>query len=86
MVTEEARSLATSLTKQGMPVVAQSVRDLAQQVEDLQAKNERMKDFIEYTEQCPCCTEKEACNDGCTFEHDCPQDYETMQQARKAMK
>lgn len=47
---------------------------------------EKLREFVAYYTQCPCCIESVKCSDGCTFKHDAPQDAEVMQQARDAMK
>ena len=46
---------------------------------------ERMQNWLEGDCYCPCCTERHACADGCTFETDDPSGYERMAGAREAM-
>lgn len=44
---------------------------------------EKLKEFVAYYANCPCCERSDVCADGCSFERDCPEDWEVMQQARE---
>jgi len=51
----------------------------------LRAELDRMKSWIIGDCTCPCCTGDSACLDGCTFETDCPEDWERMTEARAVL-
>jgi hypothetical protein len=46
---------------------------------------ERMRTRLEGDCNCPCCQQIYLCEDGCTFEEDCPNDAERMEGARDAL-
>uniref|UniRef100_A0A6H1ZXF3 Uncharacterized protein n=1 Tax=viral metagenome TaxID=1070528 RepID=A0A6H1ZXF3_9ZZZZ len=46
---------------------------------------ERLKDFVLFLCNCPCCNENENCLSDCTFEEDCPEECGVMKHARDAM-
>jgi len=47
---------------------------------------ERMRSFVAYFANCPCCDENEKCLNDCTFKYDDTNGFDLMQQAREAMK
>lgn len=45
---------------------------------------ERLEDFVDRYTLCPCCAERETCLDDCTYQEDCPDDWQLMVDAREA--
>lgn len=50
------------------------------------ARIKKLESFASYFSHCPCCDETETCVAGCTFENDCPEEFERMMLARYALK
>ena len=46
---------------------------------------ERILCALGHETECPCCSERETCADGCTFEDDCPDEYKRMLYMRSAL-
>lgn len=55
-------------------------------VSKLQAEIERLREYIAYDANCPCCNQNEECEEGCTFKDDCPDGAEKMEMARKILR
>jgi len=47
---------------------------------------EKLRDFVSFYANCPCCQKSDVCVENCSFEQDCPSDWEIMQQAREALR
>ena len=51
-----------------------------------QTQLEKLKDFVGYYANCPCCQQSDICLEECTFVEDSPGDFEIMEIARGALK
>lgn len=51
-----------------------------------QTRLEKLKDFVRYYANCPCCQSDDECVYDCSFADDDPNAYEVMQMARDALK
>ena len=52
---------------------------------ELHAELERLREYVGNDCRCPCCNSTDVCVSWCTFADDCPDGWERMQAARKAM-
>ena len=52
---------------------------------ELVAENDKLKAWIEYDATCPCCGEKVACAEDCTFAIDSYPDAQKMKEARELL-
>ena len=43
---------------------------------------ERLRSYLAYDANCPCCSRSDECEDGCTFAEDAPDDYSKMVEVR----
>ena len=43
---------------------------------------EILMDWFEYEAECPCCLEREVCDEDCTFKTDAPESFEEMEHVR----
>lgn len=50
------------------------------------ARIKKLESFASSFAKCPCCDETETCVTGCTFENDCPEEFERMMLARYSLK
>jgi hypothetical protein len=48
-------------------------------------KIEKMRQFIAYYANCPCCDKSDVCEDGCEFKDDDEAAYDIMQLARESL-
>ena len=56
------------------------------QVSALCDEIERLRSYLEYDANCPCCDNSVKCEDGCTFADDAPDAYEHMMEVRAVLK
>lgn len=66
--------------------IKESFEKLLAEIDEKNQKIERLKSFVSYYANCPCCDRNEECLEGCTFKDDLPNDYDIMQDAREVMK
>tara|TARA_R110000868_G_scaffold129587_4_gene338604 strand:- start:765 stop:962 length:198 start_codon:yes stop_codon:yes gene_type:complete len=49
------------------------------------ASLEKLRDFVSFYANCPCCQKSDVCGGGCSFAQDDPNGFDVMQQAREAL-
>ena len=48
-------------------------------------KSEHLRSWLLADAYCPCCGKDDVCAEGCTFEHDCHNDFERISKVRELL-
>ena len=79
-IVEEMRGFEIDHGPDGWPGVRM------RQVSALCDEIERLRNYLGYDANCPCCDQSDECADGCTFSDDAPDAHAHMMEVRSVLK